>query len=171
MGVVFVLLGILLSSPAVTDYGELVVNPGSTLDLGDISLEFGEAVIREPYGNVHTSSEDASYDPEFAGLTVPVTLTKGGSRLTGELDILLYTLHGVVSRPLILRSHDMDVYIVLHQTEDVYYSLVHVMLGMPMPPTSFVVNVKTFPLMNLIWFGVVLMSVGIVFPLLRVRRA
>jgi cytochrome c biogenesis factor len=77
----------------------------------------------------------------------------------------------VVSRPLILRSLDTDVYIVLHQTEDVYYSLVHVMLGMPMPPTSFIVNVKTFPLMNLIWLGVVLMSVGIVFPLLRVRRA
>ncbi len=170
MGAVFVVLGILLGSPAVTDYGELVVNPGSTLDLGDISLEFGEAVIREPYGNVY-NSEDGSYDPEFAGLKVPVTLTKGGSRLTGQLDILLYTIHGVVSRPLILRSLDTDVYIVLHQTEDVYYSLVHVMLGMPMPPTSFIVNVKAFPLMNLIWLGVVLMSVGIVFPLLRVRRA
>jgi cytochrome c biogenesis factor len=170
LGVVFVVLGILLSSPAVTDYGELMASPGSTLDLGDISLEFGEAVIREPYGNVHTAEADACCDPEFAGLTVPITLYDGGSRLTGELDILLYTIHGVVSRPLILRSLDTDVYVVLHQTEDVYVSLLHVMLGMPMPPTSFVVNVKTFPLMNVIWLGVVLMSIGIIYPLFKIRR-
>ena len=170
LGVVFVVLGILLSSPAVTDYGELVASPGSTLDLGDISLEFGELTIREPYGNVHTSSAEACCSPEFAGLNVPVTLNDGGSRTTGELDILLYTIHGVVSRPLILRTLDTDVYVVLHQTEDVYFSLVHVMLGMPMPPTSFVVNVKTFPLMNIIWLGVALMSIGIIFPLYKIRR-
>ncbi len=170
LGVVFVVLGILLSSPSVTDYGELLVSPGSTLDLGDISLEFGEAIIREPYGNVHDSSTEALLSPEFAGLTVPITLIDGGSRLNGELNILLYTIHGVVSRPLILRSLDMDVYVVLHQTDDVYYSLVHVMLGLPMPPTSFVVNVKTFPLMNVIWLGVALMSIGIIYPLFKIRR-
>jgi cytochrome c biogenesis factor len=39
-----------------------------------------------------------------------------------------------------------------------------------MPPTSFVVNVKTFPLMNVIWLGVVLMSIGIIYPLFKIRR-
>jgi len=170
LGVVFVVLGILLSSPAVTDYGELAVNPGSTLDLGGVSLEFGELSVIEPYGNVHTSSSDACCDPEFAGLMIPVTLRDGGSTASGELNILLYTIHGVVSRPLILRSLDMDVYVVLHQTQDIYVSLIHVMLGIPMPATSFVVNVKTFPLMNVIWLGVVLMSVGIIYPLFRVHR-
>jgi cytochrome c-type biogenesis protein CcmF len=170
LGVVLVVLGILLSSPAVMDYGELVVNPASTLELDDISIKFGDVVIREPFGNIHDPSTESFHNPEAAGLRLPVTLTKGGSRLTGELDILLYTLHGVVSRPLILRSPDLDVYMVLLQTEDVYYSLVHVMLDMPIPPSSFVVNIKTFPLMNLIWLGVALMSVGIVFPLLWVRR-
>jgi len=169
LGVVFVVLGILLSSPAVTDYGELVVSPESYLDLGDVRLEFGELSILEPYGNVHTGSADACCDPEFAGLMVPVTLVDGGSRVTGELNILLYTIHGVVSRPLILRTLDTDVYVVLHQTQDVYYSLVHVLLGMPMPPASFVVNVKRFPLMNVIWLGVILMSIGILYPLLKNR--
>ena len=171
LGVVFVVLGIFLSSPAVTDYGELGVNPDSTLDLGDVRLEFGALSIREPYGNVQTASTDASCNPEFAGFTIPVTLVQGGSRTSGELNIFLYTIHGVVSRPLILRTLDTDVYVVLHQTEDVYLSLVHLLMGMSMPPTSFVVNVKTFPLMNVIWLGVALMSVGIVYPLLRVRRA
>jgi cytochrome c biogenesis factor len=170
LGAVLVVLGILLSSPAVTDYGELVVSPSSTLDLGGVSLEFGELSIREPYGNVHTASTDACCSPEFAGFMIPVTLVQGGSRTSGELNILLYTIHGVVSRPLILRSLDTDIYVVLHQTEDVYFSLVHLLIGMPMPPSSFVVNVKSFPLMNVIWLGVALMSVGIVYPLLRVRR-
>jgi cytochrome c biogenesis factor len=169
MGVVFVVLGILLSSPTVTDYGELMVDPGSTLDLGGARLEFGELAIIEPYGNVHTDSSEACCDPEFAGLTIPVTLVKGGSRTSGELNILLYTIHGVVSRPLILRTLDTDVYVVLHQTQDVYVSLVHLMLGIPMPPTSFVVNVKRFPLMNVIWLGVALMSIGILYPLFKNR--
>jgi cytochrome c-type biogenesis protein CcmF len=170
MGVVFVVLGILLGSPVATDYGEISVNPGSTLDLEGVSLEFGELTVIEPYGNVHTSSSDACCDPEFAGLMIPVTLKDGGSTASGELNILLYTIHGVVSRPLILRSLDTDVYVVLHQTQDAYVSLVHVMLGIPMPLTSFVVNVKTFPLMNVIWLGVALMSVGILYPLFGVRR-
>ena len=170
LGVVLVVLGILLGSPIVTDYGELVVDPGSTLDLGGMSLEFGELSLIEPYGNVHTGDPDACCDPEFAGMTIPVTLVRGGSRTSGDLHILLYTIHGVVSRPLILRSPDTDVYVVLHQTQGVYVSLLHVLMGIPMPPTSFVVNVKNFPLMNVLWLGVAMMSVGILYPLFTVRR-
>ncbi len=91
--------------------------------------------------------------------------------MKGNLKIFLYSLHGIVSRPLVLRSLEQDVYIVMHQTQPVYYSLVHTMLGMPMAPAEFAVNVKTFPLINLIWLGVILMSAGILFPLFRKHGA
>jgi hypothetical protein len=94
-----------------------------------------------------------------------VTARLGGTTLKGDLKILLYTLHGIVSRPIVLRSLERDVYLVLHQTEGVYTSLVHTMIGMPMPPLEFAVSVMTFPLLNLIWLGVVLMSIGIILPL------
>ena len=170
LGVVFVVLGILLSSTSVTQFGELQASPGSTLYLGDFQIEFGDFNIIEPFGNVHTASAEACCNPEADGLEIPVTVKRGGTTLSGVLRIYLYNVHGIFSRPLVLRSLDSDFYLVLQQTEDVYLSLVHTMLGMPTAPSEFVVSVSTFPLMNVIWLGVVLMCVGILFPLFKLRR-
>jgi cytochrome c-type biogenesis protein CcmF len=170
MGVVFVVLGILLSSTSVTQYGQNQATPGSTIELGDLEIEFGEFNIIEPFGNVHTASEEACCNPEANGLEIPVTVKRGRTSLSGVMRIYLYTIHGIVSKPLVLRNLDSDVYLVLQQTEDVYFSLVHTMIGMPTAPSEFVVSVTTFPLMSIIWLGVVLMCVGILFPLFKLRR-
>ncbi len=170
LGVVFVVLGILLSSSLVSDYGEMLVEPRSTLELEDMEIEFGGFSFIEPFGNVHTASAESCCNPEAAGLSIPVTARLGGTTLKGDLKILLYTLHGIVSRPIVLRSLERDVYLVLHQTEGVYTSLVHTMIGMPMPPLEFAVSVMTFPLLNLIWLGVVLMSLGIILPIFGARK-
>jgi cytochrome c-type biogenesis protein CcmF len=170
MGVVFVVLGILLSSTSVTEFGQIHATPGTALDLGDMQIDFGDFNILEPFGNVHTSSTEACCNPEATGLEIPVTVKRGGTTLSGVLRIYLYTIHGIVSKPLVLRSLDSDFYFVLQQTDDVYFSLVHTMIGMPTAPSEFVVNVTTFPLMNIIWLGVVLMCVGILFPLFKLRR-
>jgi cytochrome c-type biogenesis protein CcmF len=171
MGVVFVVLGILLSSTSVTQYGQNQATPGSTLDLGDLEIEFGDFNIIEPFGNIHIDSAEVCCNPEAVGLEIPATVKRGGTTLSGVMRIYLYTIHGIVSKPLVLRSLDSDFYLVLQQTEDVYFSLVHTMIGMSTAPSEFVVSVTTVPLMNIIWLGVVLMCVGILFPLLTVRRA
>jgi cytochrome c-type biogenesis protein CcmF len=171
LGVVFIVLGILLSSSMVSDYGDMLVEPKSTLKLEDVEIEFGEFSFIEPFGNVHTASTEACCSPEAAGLSIPVTARLDGTTLKGDLKILLYTLHGIVSRPIVLRSLERDVYLVLHQTEGIYTSLVHIMIGMPMPPLEFAVNVMTFPLLNLIWLGVVLMSLGIILPIFGTHRS
>ena len=172
LGVVFVVLGILLSSTSVADYGEYTATPGSTLDLGGIRLEFGRFTVLEPFGNVHSPETEACCNPEADGLVMPVTMVDGGSRMSGEMEIYLYTLHGIVSKPLILRALDREYYLVLQQNEEVYFSLVHTMvMDTPLAPDSFVVSLRVFPLMNVIWFGVILMCVGIVLPLYKLRRA
>jgi cytochrome c-type biogenesis protein CcmF len=170
LGVVLVVVGILLSSTSVTQFGQIHATPGSTLDLGDVQIEFGDFNIIEPFGNVHNPSAEASYSPEANGLEIPVTVKRGGTSLSGVLRIYLYNIHGIVSKPLVLRSLDTDFYLIIQQTENVYYSLVHTMIGMPDAPSEFVVSVSTHPLMNVIWLGVVLMSVGILFPLFKLRR-
>jgi cytochrome c-type biogenesis protein CcmF len=170
LGVVLVVVGILLSSTSVTQFGQIQATPGSTLDLGDVQIEFGDFNIIEPFGNVHNPSAEASYSPEANGLEIPVTVKRGGTSLSGVLRIYLYNIHGIVSKPLVLRSLDTDFYLTMQQTENVYYSLVHTMIGMPDAPSEFVVSVSTHPLMNVIWLGVVLMSVGILFPLFKLRR-
>ncbi len=171
MGVIFIVLGILFSSTSVSDYGELVAAPGSTLDLGDMQVEFGDFVIIEPFGNVHTGSPEACCNPEATGLEMPVTVRMGGTTMRGNLKILLYTIHGIVSRPLVLRSLGQDAYLVLHQTQQVYLSLVHSMMGMQMPPMEFAVNIKTFPMLNVIWLGVILMCLGIILPILGPHKS
>jgi cytochrome c-type biogenesis protein CcmF len=171
LGVMLVVVGILLSSTSVTQFGQIHATPGSTLDLGDVQIEFGDFNIIEPFGNVHTASAEASYSPEANGLEIPVTVKRGGTSLSGVLRIYLYNIHGIVSKPLVLRSLDKDFYLTIQQTENVYYSLVHTMIGMPDAPSEFVVSVSTHPLMNVIWLGVVLMSVGILFPLFKLRRS
>jgi cytochrome c-type biogenesis protein CcmF len=170
MGVVFVVLGILLSSTSVLQFGQIQINPESTLDIGDLEIEFGDFNILEPFGTVHTASSDAYCNPEATGLEIPVTIKRGGTSLSGVMRIYLYTIHGIVSKPLVLRSLDSDFYLVLQQTEDVYFSLVHTMIGMATVPSEFVVSVTIFPLMNIIWLGVMLMCVGILFTLFKLSK-
>ena len=162
-GVVLIVIGILLSSTSVTDYNEFVITPSSTLELSGVQLEFGDFEIIEAFGNVQTSSLEPSTS-EAAGIEIPVTIRDGRNVLKGDLQILFYSVHGVVSKPLVLRSLGVDYYLVLHQTDLAYFSLTHAIVGASVPPYEVVVSVRTLPLMNLIWFGVLLLCAGILFP-------
>jgi cytochrome c-type biogenesis protein CcmF len=168
LGIVLVMLGILLGSPAKIDYGEFVVKPNSYLDLGPMRVEFEEFEIVEPFGDVYDLKNlDFVTNPEAVGFKIPVTVTDGGSRLTGVVDIYLYTIYGLVSRPLVLRNLRNDVYIVLQQTQSIYSAMDHTLRGIPIAPSEFAVSVLVFPLMNLIWVGSLLMSLGIIIPIVN----
>jgi cytochrome c-type biogenesis protein CcmF len=170
LGVILIVIGILFSSTSVTNFGETSVSPDSTLDLGNFQIDFGDFTIVDPFGNVHTASADACCNPEADGLEIPVTVRDGGIELSGRLKIFLYTIHGIVSRPLVLRSLSQDYYLVLQQSEEVYFSLVHTMAGMPVAPLEFTVSIRVFPLMNIIWLGVFLMCCGILIPFFKLLR-
>jgi cytochrome c-type biogenesis protein CcmF len=170
LGTTLIMAGILIGSSSVTDYGELIGSPGSSMTVGDMMLDFGEFTIIEPSSRVLTSLNPQRTDPESAGLMIPVTVRRGGDQTTGEVTIFYYSLHGIVSRPTVIRSLGYDVYLVLHQSQSVYMSLGHILTGAPMAPPEFVISVMHFPLMNLIWAGTLLMCVGIVIPILNVRK-
>jgi cytochrome c-type biogenesis protein CcmF len=170
LGVILVIIGILFSSTSVTNLGEKSVSPNSTLDLGTMKIDFGNFNIVNPFGNVHTASADTCCNPEADGLEIPLTINDGGIELSGQLKIFLYTIHGIVSKPLVLRSLSRDYYLVLQQSDEVYYSLVHIMMGMPMAPLAFTVSIQVFPLMNIIWLGVFLMCCGILIPFFKLFR-
>jgi len=166
LGVTLVVLGVLIGSSSVTDYGEISTSPGTIVNLGGLIFEFGDFSIIGPLGRVHTFTPEACCVPEAVGLQIPVVVAGGGSSMRGDLKILLYTNHGVVSRPLILRDPGRDVYLVLHQSEEVYLSLGHATMGAPLPPSEFLVSVRVFPMLNLLWLGVLSMAVGILLPFL-----
>lgn len=171
LGIVLVMLGILLGSPAKIDYGEFVVGRNSYIDLEHIEVEFGEIEVLEPFGEVYdVKNLDLVTNPEGVGFKIPVTVTDGGSRLTGVVDIYLFTIYGIVSRPLVLRNLRNDVYIVLQQTKSIYSAMDHTLRGIPIVPTEFAVSVLVFPLMNLIWVGSLFMSIGIIIPVVNVLK-
>jgi cytochrome c-type biogenesis protein CcmF len=170
LGVVLIMAGILLGQTNVTEYGELVVSPGTSVDLGDIKLDFGQFNIIEPFGDVLVQSIPQQIGDEAAGLSIPVTIRLGSSQSTKEVYIMLYTLHGIVSRPTVIRTTGYDVYLVLHQSQTVYRSLSHILSGIPFAPPEFVISVSRFPLMNLLWVGTLLMCVGIIVPITMIRE-
>ncbi len=170
-GIIIVLLGVLLSSTNDINYGELTGTPNATMDLGDMQLNFGAFTSIDPTGLVVTDALSNDMVPEYNGLTIPVTVSRGGSIYSGDVSILLYTMHGIVSRPSIIRAPGYDVYIVLHQSTDVYRALSHQMQGIPYMPSEFVVSVIYFPMMNLIWLGTLIMCIGILYPITKMRKS
>jgi cytochrome c-type biogenesis protein CcmF len=168
LGIVFVVLGIILGAPFVIDYGEFIATPNSTFDLGEITVEFGEIGVLEPFGEVYDINNPSSTtSPEAAGFSLPVTVRMGGTKTSGNMKIFLYTVYGMVSRPLVLRSLKNDAYLVFQQTQAVYSALDHTLRGISISPSEFAVSVILFPLMNLIWLGTILMSIGIIIPILK----
>ena len=166
LGVVLILIGVFISSTMSFDMGVLTAKPGIGLNMGGTSMEFGNFTVIQPFGKIWTVEGS---QPEAAGLRIPVTLRQDGAEISGMLEIFLYSVHGVVSKPLIIGTIGEDFYIVLVQTQPVYVSLVHGLAGMPNTPNEFSVSVKTLPQVNLIWIGAALMCIGIIIPMIRKR--
>jgi cytochrome c biogenesis factor len=169
-GVVVIMLGILFSATNEVNYGELVGTPGESMNLGELKLDFGEFEIIEASGLIQSSPSSTELVPEFTGLSIPVTVRKGGISISADAKILLYSAHGIVSRPVVLRSLGWDVYIVLHQSQNVYRSLAHGLEGISFTPSDFVVSIIYFPLMNLIWIGTLLICIGVIYPITFMRK-
>ena len=171
LGIVFVMLGILLSSTNEVNYGELMGVPGGSLDLGDVDLDFGEFTAIEATGLIASDPMSQELIPEYAGLKIPITVTKNGASHTKEVYIMLYAAHGIVSRPTVIRAPGYDVYLVLHQSQTVYRALAHQLQGIPFIPDEFVISVIYFPLMNLIWLGTLIMCIGVLYPITKMRKS
>ena len=169
-GVAVIMLGILLSATGEVNYGELIGTPNSTMDLGDVQLEVGEFTAIKATGTVIRDPSSTELSPEFSGLSIPMTANIGGTSVTKDVKILLYSAHGIVSRPTVIRGLGWDVYIVLHQSQNVYRSMAHGLDGIEMLPSDFVVSVIYFPLMNLIWFGTLIMCIGVLYPITFMKK-
>ncbi len=170
LGVVVIMVGILFSATNEVNYGELVGTPGESMNLGELQLDFGEFEIIEATGLVQSSPSSLELVPEFTGLSIPVTVHKGGTSISADAKILLYSAHGIVSRPTVLRSLGWDVYVVLHQSQNVYNSLTHGLDGVSFIPGDFVVSIIYFPLMNLIWIGTLMTCIGILYPITFMKK-
>jgi cytochrome c biogenesis factor len=170
LGVVLIVLGILLSSTNEVNFGELIAKPSSTLDLGKFKLDFGAFKSIEPTGLVAADGLSSEFVPEFTGLMIPATVNKGSSSRNGDIYIMLYSQHGIVSKPTVIRNLGSEVYLVLHQSQTVYRALAHQLQNIPFIPDEFVVSIIYIPFMNLIWLGTLSMCFGVLYPITKMRK-
>ncbi len=159
LGVVLILIGVFVSTSMKIDTGMHPVTPGSSFTSGGVDVSFGDFKVVPPYGRVFDTYSFDFY-PQAAGIEVPVTITEGGTTSTGTMSILYYSLNGVVSEPCVASGLN-DVYITVYVSDATSAYLKQILNGTTTPPPSISVNMVVNPLVNVIWAGSAVMSIGI----------
>jgi cytochrome c-type biogenesis protein CcmF len=153
--IVITLVGVFVSSTA-KELSEIpTAEPNTTVEalglqlgLKNFTIHTGTGNVLSPYGPV----------PEHSALSMNVEVKQGGTVHHGTLWIRLYSLHDVVSTPLILHTWTGDIYVHMHPTESLYNSLVQALLDTQVSPEDVALTVEIIPMVHLVWAGVALMS-------------
>ncbi|MBS7623434.1 cytochrome c biogenesis protein CcsA [Candidatus Bathyarchaeota archaeon] len=154
---VLILLGVFLSSSMET-YDQGLLGVGDTLHGIGFELTVTGASLSGPHGSIHTQNGTL---PEHSSLELDVAASYGNSRSGGRLWTGLYTVYGLVSRPLILRDGLNDIYVSVGFTDSLYRVLLLQLASTEQPQLSeFTIQVRVIPYVNLIWAGVALFTLG-----------
>jgi cytochrome c-type biogenesis protein CcmF len=157
LGVVLILIGVFVSSSMKVDTGMHLVSPGTKITSGDVNVTFGNFTVVKPYGRV---LYQYSFYPQAAGIEVPVTVASNQGTSSGSMKILYYTLNGVVSEPYV-SSGLSDVYITVYISDQTNAYLSRILNGTDTLPPSITVDIVINPLVNVVWLGCAVMSLGI----------
>ncbi|MGB3458125.1 MAG: cytochrome c biogenesis protein CcsA [Halobacteriota archaeon] len=162
LAVIIILLGVFFSAvDAAKDPRSFVAEPNSTIDILGTQMEFGNFTIYTGMGRVYYP-QHLFVGPEYSALKVDALIKEGGDVHQGVLWMYHYANHGIVSEPLIISTLAGDLYVSMHPTVSSYNSSFYAIMGVEVQPEDFVVKVKKIPLIWVLWFGIVLMSIGMV---------
>lgn len=158
LGVVLILIGVFVSSSMKIDNGIKVIAPGSTIKNSGVEVTFGNFTVIEPFGSVYYRG---SIYPQAAGIQIPVHVRNGGVVTDGVIKAYYYTLNGVVAEPYVALGVD-DAYITIYVSDQLSGTLNNILNGGTTAPPHVSVSMVINPLVNLIWFGSLIMCIGIV---------
>jgi cytochrome c biogenesis factor len=158
LGIILILIGVFVSSSMKIDNGTKVITPGSTIKNLNIEVTFGNFTLVEPFGSVYY--QGSSY-PQAAGIAIPVHVKNGGIVTDGVIKAYYYTLNGVVAEPYVALGID-DAYITVYVSDQLNNALNSILSGSKIAPPHVSVSLVINPLVNLIWFGSLIMCVGII---------
>jgi cytochrome c biogenesis factor len=99
-------------------------------------------------------------------LKMDVAIEEGGKVHNESLWMYYYTNHGVVSEPSIISTLAGDVYVSMHPTSSSFNSMFYALMGQEVQPEDSVIVVKRVPLIWLVWFGIILLGIGMTVLLL-----
>lgn len=162
LAVIIILLGVFFSAvDAAKNPRSFVATPNSTKDILGTQIEFGNFTIYTGMGRVFYP-QHVFVGPEYSALKMDVTIKEGGDVHHRALWMYHYANHGIVSEPLIISTLAGDIYASMHPTASSHNSSFYAIMGVEVQPEDFVVKVKKIPLIWLLWFGIVLMGIGMV---------
>jgi cytochrome c biogenesis factor len=162
LGVIVVLFGVFVSSSMSPDPQSVTVGvssaPASVLgvDLSVVNVTMGLGS-----GSAYVSEIDM-VAPEQSSMSVPFKVSYAGRIYSGVLTGQYFPNYGLVAHPTVLGDGVTDIYVNLNLDQTAYNSLFSALIGMNNPPSTLTLQLSTKPLVNVIWWGSALMSLGII---------
>lgn len=161
LAIIIILIGVFVTAiDSAKDPKSILAEPNSTIDILGTQIEFGNFTMFTDMGRVYYP-QHGFVGPEYTALKMDALIKEGGDVHQGTLWMYFYANQGVVSKPLIISSLAGDIYASMHPTESSYNALFYGLMGSTeIQPEEFVVKLKRIPLIWLLWFGIVLMGIG-----------
>lgn len=166
LAIVVTLIGVFISSTTKQESEVRDVKPNTTIETLGLRMELKNFTVYIGTGNVH-SIQWGRCVPEYSALKMDVVIDYEGRIYDAALWIRLYTLYGIVSKPLIITTQTGDIYVHMSHTESMYDSLVQALMGTPVLPEDLIVTVEIIPMVYLVWTGIALLSIGVSIPLIK----
>jgi cytochrome c-type biogenesis protein CcmF len=170
LGVIIVLIGIFVSSSMSGEIHSISVGVSSPAEnFGDLNLSVGEVTMTLGSGSAYVAEMDHVM-PEQSSMSVQLQVTYSGRTYSGVLVEQYYPNYSMVAHPTILGDGVTDIYINLVPDQIGYNALFNTLIGIDTPPQMLTLQVSTKPFVNVIWWGLALMSVGIAASLIASLR-
>jgi len=165
LAIIVTLIGVFVSSTTKQVSEIKDAKPNTTIETLGLKIELKNFTIYNGTGNAY--HPQLGRVPEYSALTIDIAIEQGGSIYHGALWINLFTIHGIVSTPLIITTWTGDIYVHMHETASIYNSLVQALTDTTVLPEDLMVTVEIIPMVHLVWAGVTLLSIGIGIPLIK----
>lgn len=165
LAVIIILIGVFVSSTAETESGNIIAKPDAVIESLWMQIALNNFTVYPGTGSVYYPKH-ALVGPEHSALKMNVAIEDGGKVHHESLWMYYYTNHGVVSEPSIISTFAGDVYVSMHPTNSSFNSMFYALMGQEVQPEDSVIVVKRVPLIWLVWFGIILLGIGMTVLLL-----
>ncbi len=164
IAILMILLGVLLSSTLETN-DRILIETGGKASVLSTELGISNYRFEGPTGRIFARSNIL---PDHSSLYVNVITSIDDTTSSDYLYAGLYTVHGFVLEPYISRTLAKDVYIALDYSDSIYQGLLLSLTGnVPDEISEFPISIKIVPYVNLLWFGIALLSAGIIMSIIN----
>jgi c-type cytochrome biogenesis protein CcmF len=163
LAIIVLLVGVFISAGAKSTNSVQNVKMNVPVEVLQAKILIANFTATNSSGTVYNEQVNAIV-PEYSSLEFDVNVQYLGRTYRGSLSASLYTNYGLVLRPLVITTEMGDVYIHLDYSDSVYNALVQRLAGNNnFIPESVSITVQTSPLVYLVWAGIALMIIGILF--------